>query len=183
MSQHSFAETNDSEQNTDELFITIYGELRKLAASRLAAEASGQSLSPTALVHEVYLRLTGSRMSQGWNDRGHIFGAAAEAMRRILIDRARERQAKKRGGDARRVQLDPEAWCYTAAPDQLIALNESLERFAGDNLQAAELVKLRYFAGLSVEEAADVLQLSRASAYRLWTYAKAWLYRDMQKTA
>lgn len=161
-----------------ELLPLVYDELRKLAAARLAHENPGQTLQATALVHEAYLRLVGSR-PQGWDARAHFFAAAAEAMRRILIDRARRRQARKHGGDLRRVELDDGA-AATEPDDQaaadLLALDEALRQFEREDPAKARLVKLRYFAGLSIREAAAALGVSPATAKRHWTYARAWLY-------
>lgn len=157
----------------DELLPLVYTELRKLAAARLAAEAPGQTLQATALVHEAYLRLVGDE--QPWNSRGHFFAAAAEAMRRILINRARDKGRVKRGGSHRRVDLDQLTDSTTAPADELLDLDEALDRLAASYPQAAELVKLRFFAGLSLDEAASALGLARRSADRQWAFARAWL--------
>jgi RNA polymerase sigma factor (TIGR02999 family) len=154
----------------------VYDELRKLAAQRLAQEKPGQTLQPTALVHEAYLRLVGQGDEPHWDNRGHFFAAAAEAMRRILVENARRKHRLKRGGDWQRV--DPElveAVSYAPSED-LLALDEALDLLAAEDGQKAELVKLRYFAGLSVEEVARCLGISRATADRYWAYARAWLY-------
>jgi RNA polymerase sigma factor (TIGR02999 family) len=153
----------------------VYDELRKLAAARLADERPGQTLSATALVHEAYLRLAGGEASQDWNGRGHFFAAAAEAMRRILINRARDRQRLKRGGDRARVDLDGLADPATAPDADLLDLDGALDRLAGAHPQAAELVKLKFFAGLSLHEAGAALSLPPRSADRLWAFARAWL--------
>jgi RNA polymerase sigma factor (TIGR02999 family) len=158
----------------------VYDELRKLAAAKLAQEQAGQTLQPTALVHEAYLRLVGTSGGPEWNHRGHFFAAAAEAMRRILVENARRKNAAKRGGDRCRVDLDEAA--SAEADEQLLAIDESLGRFAAVDGQAAELVKLRYFAGLTMAEAAAAMGLSERTAARLWTYARAWLRRDVEKT-
>ncbi len=161
-----------------ELLPLVYGELRKLAAVRLAAEAPGHTLQATALVHEAYVRLAGAGPERGWNSRGHFFAAAAEAMRRILIDRAREKIALKRGGGRKRVPLnevDPPAG---TPPEDLLALDEALEQLSSLDPTAAQLVKLRYFAGLSVEEVATTMNLSAATAYRHWAFARAWLHNQ-----
>lgn len=160
----------------EQLLPLVYAELRKLAAARMANESPDHTLQATALVHEAYLRLVGADTAPHWNSRGHFFAAAAEAMRRILIDSARRRTSQKHGGQAERVNLD-EACSMIAAPsDELLALDEALARLAQEDPTKAELVKLRYFAGLSVEEAAGVIGVSRATADRYWSYAKAWLY-------
>ena len=160
-----------------DLLPAVYAELRKLAAARLAADPAGHTLQPTALVHEAYLRLVGGEPADGWNGRGHFFGAAAEAMRRILVERARRRQADKHGGGRARVELPdvPAA----APPDDLLALDEALTRLERHDPAAAALVKLRYFAGLSHQEAAAALGLSRGAADRLWALARAWLLRQL----
>jgi RNA polymerase sigma factor (TIGR02999 family) len=164
-----------------EVLPLVYDELRKLAAARMAEEKPGQTLQATALVHEAYLRLVGN--DQPWNSRGHFFAAAAEAMRRILIERARSAAREKRGGDWRRVdfeELDPTT---SVTPDQLIALDDALERLAMLDPLAGELVKLRYFAGLSLEQAAGATGISTATAYRHWAYARAWLATELLKEA
>ncbi len=151
----------------------VYDELRKLAAARMAAEAPGHTLSATALVHEAYLRLVGDQQFDG---RGHFFAAAAEAMRRILVDHARAKRAEKRGDGAARAGLDPDHLAADAFdPDRWIDLDLALTRFAAIDPTAAELAKLRVFGGLSVEEAGDALGVPRATAFRIWTYARAWL--------
>jgi RNA polymerase sigma factor (TIGR02999 family) len=166
-----------------ELLPLVYDELRKLAATRLAAEKPGQTLEPTALVHEAYLRLVGGAQPQDWNGRGHFFAAAAEAMRRILVERARRKGRIRHGGGLARVDLlDGEI----AAPDdgeQLLRLNDALTRLAAVRPQAEELVKLRFFAGLTLEEVAPILALSPRTARRLWAFAQAWLRRDMERTS
>jgi len=158
-----------------ELLPLVYDELRKLAAARMAAEKPDHTLQPTALVHEAYLRLVGGGQADGWAGRGHFFAAAAEAMRRILIDNARRKRAEKHGGAVRRVDLGRADAVAAASPEDLLALDDVLERLARHDPTAAQLVKLHYFAGLSVEEAGEVLRLSRTSAYRLWTFVRAWL--------
>jgi RNA polymerase sigma factor (TIGR02999 family) len=157
----------------------VYDELRKLAAARLAEERPGQTLQATALVHEAYLRLVGGTQPREWNGRGHFFAAAAEAMRRILVDDARRKQAEKRGGGMRRVGLDataPAAPPDESAADDLLALDEALRQFEAEEPLRARLVKLRYFAGLSIPEAAAALGVSVATAKRHWVYARSWLY-------
>jgi RNA polymerase sigma factor (TIGR02999 family) len=163
---------------TDELFPLVYEELRRLAAHRLAREKPGQTLQATALVHEAYLRLVDVEKSHPWNSRGHFLAAAAEAMRRILIEHARAKYALKRGGHHHRVELD-EDFSSIAAPcdnlDDLLALDEALSRLAKLDAGKAELVKLLYFAGLNLEEAAAALGISRTTAYRHWIFSRAWL--------
>ena len=162
-----------------ELLPLVYDELRKLAASRMAAEAPGQTLQATALVHEAYLRLLGHGHEPHWNSRGHFFAAAAEAMRRILIGNARRQQALKRGGQAKRVELDDLELADRAASDKLLALEDALIRLAEMDPVKAELVKLRYFAGLTIQESAAVLGISTATADRYWAYARAWLQNEV----
>jgi RNA polymerase sigma factor (TIGR02999 family) len=158
----------------DQLLPLVYDALRQLAARKLAHEAPGQTLQPTALVHEAYLRLVGASGEQHWDGRGHFFAAAAEAMRRILIENARRKQRDRHGGGRRRVEL-PDLPVTDQDPDDLLALDDALARLAAEDAAAAEVVKLRLYAGLSVEEAAAALGISRAQAYRHWTYARAWL--------
>ena len=153
----------------------VYDELRKLAAARLADEKPGHTLQPTALVHEAYLRLVGDGQPRGWDGRGHFFAAAAEAMRRILVENARRKTRKKRGGERVRMDLDAVAPAAPALDDDLLDLDEALTRLAEADLAAAELVKLRYFAGLSIPQAAEALGIGARSADRLWAYARAWL--------
>src|SRR6186713_2868917 len=156
-----------------ELLPLVYDELRKLAAARMAAEAPGHTLDATALVHEAYLRLVGTDAAPHWDGRGHFFAAAAEAMRRILVDQARRKQADKRGGPGLRVSLEA-ADAGMAAPDhQLLDIDEALTRLAVEDPQAARLIQLRYFAGLSIEDAAAVVGISRSTAYEHWSYARA----------
>jgi RNA polymerase sigma factor (TIGR02999 family) len=155
-----------------ELLPLVYDELRKLAAARMANERAGQTLDATGLVHEAYLRLVGE---QRFDHRGHFFAAAAEAMRRILVDNARRKQRIRHGGDRERVELDPEMAVSTGSADELVAIDDALTKLATEDTLAAEVAKLRIFTGMSVDEAADALGLSRATAYRHWTYAKAWL--------
>src|SRR5262245_27002791 len=161
-----------------ELLPLIYDELRKLAGQKLAQEKPGQTLQATALVHEAYLRLVGGNEPRQWNGRGHFLAAAAEAMRRILVDRAREKHSQKRGGGGawRQVDLDQAAEVAHDPSEDVVAVSEALDLLAEHDPVKAELVKLRYFAGLSVEEAADLLGVSRATADRYWRYAKTWLY-------
>jgi RNA polymerase sigma factor (TIGR02999 family) len=163
-----------------DLLPLVYDELRKLAASRLADESPGQTLEPTALVHEAYLRLVGGQPN-GWNGRGHFFAAAAEAMRRILVERARRKQRLRHGGGAHRQPLDGLEPAPDPEPDpvDLVALSDALDRLSAASPRRAELVKLRYFVGLTLPEAASVLGVSRSTAEADWTYAKAWLKREM----
>jgi RNA polymerase sigma factor (TIGR02999 family) len=155
-----------------DLLPLVYDELRKLAAARMAAESPDQTLQPTALVHEAYLRLLGDQQFDG---RGHFFAAAAEAMRRILVDAARRKRTHKHGGHRRRVELPDIPARPEVADEQLLALDAALTRLAAEDPVAARVVELRHFAGLSIEDAAAALGLSRATAYRHWTYARAWL--------
>jgi RNA polymerase sigma factor (TIGR02999 family) len=158
-----------------QLLPLVYDELRKLAAHKLAQEKPGQTLEATALVHEAYIRLADADRAQEWSSRGHFFAAAAEAMRRILIDSARRKQAEKHGGGHQRVDFAEAEAVAAAPPEDLLALDEALDRLTQHDPSAGQLVKLCYFAGLSVEEAAEALALSRSNAYRLWTFARAWL--------
>ena len=165
----------------ERLLPLVYAELRKLAAQRLASEKPGQTLEATALVHEAYLRLVDVETPQHWNSRGHFFAAAAEAMRRILVDQARRKQADKHGGGRLRVELTGEPTAPDTTSDDLIALDEALERLEAHEASAARLVKLRYFAGLSHQDAAEALGVSRGAADRLWAVARAWLFRELSK--
>lgn len=157
----------------------LYEELRRLAAARLAKEPEGQTLQATALVHEAYLRLVGTDPAKPWNNRGHFFGAAAEAMRRILVENARRKAAQKRGGEWERVSWTDHDLPMTSADDHILAVHEALDRLEREDPQAAALVKLRFFAGLTGQEAAAALGLAERSATRLWAYARAWLYREL----
>lgn len=163
----------------EQLLPLVYDELRKLAAQKLAQEKAGQTLQPTALVHEAYLRLVDVNEGQAWNSRGHFFAAAAEAMRRILIDNARRKKADKRGGRRARVSLDHVDAVTVAPPDELLALDEALEKLGHHDPVAGQLVKLRYYAGLSLEQAAEALGISSATAYRHWTFGRAWLHGQL----
>ncbi|WP_165250376.1 ECF-type sigma factor [Paludisphaera soli] len=163
----------------DRLLPLVYDELRKLAARRLAHEKPGQTLQATALVHDAYLRLVGAD-DPGWDSRGHFFAAAAEAMRRILVDNARRKRTTKHGGGHRRRDLDEVEIAAGEPTDDLLALDEALARLAAEDPQKAELVKLRYFAGLTIEEAAQALGISAATAKRYWAYARAWLFRAVE---
>lgn len=163
------------------LFPLVYEELRRLARAQLANERNGHTLQPTALIHEAYLRLTGGT-NQRWDGRGHFFAAAAEAMRRILVDSARRKQRLKRGGGQERVELDDACLATNLPPDELLMLHDAIDSLSAHDAPAAELVKLRYFVGLTIDEAADSLKLSRTTAYRHWTYARAWLISQVQRT-
>jgi len=162
----------------NELLPLVYDELRKLAAQKMERETPGQTLQAMALVHEAWLRLGGDDQP-AWDNRGHFFAAAAEAMRRILIDNARRKQALRHGGGAQRVNLDALELAANTDDEQLLALNEALKQFAAHDARKAELVKLRFFAGLTNEQAAQVLGVSEPTAKRDWAYARAWLFRAM----
>src|SRR5262249_23669358 len=168
-------------QATEELLPLVYDELRKLAAAKLAKEQPGQTLQATALVHEAYLRLVGPDAEQNWDHRGHFFAAAAEAMRRILIEGARGKARAKRGGRRLRVDIDPADMVAPMAADDLLALDEAMARFAAQDPVRAKLVQLRFYVGLSNEEAAAALGISAATAKRYWRYARAWLHREISK--
>jgi RNA polymerase sigma factor (TIGR02999 family) len=160
-------------QAAEQLLPLVYDELRRLAARKLALEKPGQTLEATALVHEAFLRLVDVDKARGWNSRGHFFAAAAEAMRRILIERARSKGRQKWGGDWRRVDFDNLDLFTSVTPDQLLSLDEEIDRLAAEDPTAATLVRLRYYAGLSLEQAAEPLAISIATAYRHWSYARA----------
>jgi RNA polymerase sigma factor (TIGR02999 family) len=163
----------------EQLLPLVYDELRKLAAARLAHEKPGQTLQATALVHDAYVRLVGNEAPQRWNSRGHFFAAAAEAMRRILVENARHKASLKQGGGRQRVTLDP-ACAETEPPSlDLLALDEALTKLAGIEPAKAELVTLRYFAGLTMPEAAAAMEVSLATAERYWTFARSWLYAEL----
>ena len=164
----------------DQLMQAVYNELRALAAAKLAGEGENRTLQPTALVHEAWLRLGGDQQTP-WRNRAHFFSAAAEAMRRILIDRARHRRRVRRGGGQRPLNLDAVEEPATAADaEHVLAVDEALERFAAEDAERAELVKLRYFIGLTLAETAQVLGISESTAKRWWTFARAWLYREIR---
>jgi RNA polymerase sigma factor (TIGR02999 family) len=165
----------------EQLLPLVYDELRRLAAQKMAQEAPGQTLQATALVHEAYLRLVDVDKAQQWNSRGHFFAAAAEAMRRILIEVARSKAREQRGGDWQRVDFEDLNAATSVSPDQLVALDDALVRLAELDSLAGELVKLRYFAGLSLGQAAVALDISTATAYRHWAYARAWLRSELLK--
>ena len=158
----------------------VYDELRKLAAAKLACEKPGQTLQATALVHDAYLRLVDVEQVQHWNSRRHFFGAAAEAMRRILVDRARRKRRPMHGGDRQRVELDDACAAAEIRLDEVLAVDEALTELADESPEKAELVKLRYFAGMSLVEAAESLGISRATASRHWAYAKVFLYCELE---
>jgi RNA polymerase sigma factor (TIGR02999 family) len=167
----------------EQLLPLVYDALRRLAAERMMQETPGQTLQATALVHEVYLRLVGTEQRQHWDSRGHFFAAAAEAMRRILIENARRKRRLKHGGDFKRVDLDQACVVADSKNDDILALDEAIAKLAREDPKKAELVKLRYFAGFSVDEAADLLGISRAMAKRHWSYARAWLYAALEDSA
>lgn len=160
----------------------VYDELRKLAAARMVEEAPGNTLNATALVHEAYLRLVGPADAPCWDSRGHFFAAAAEAMRRILVDQARRKKATRHGGGLIRLDLEPDLASAPQPREDLIALDQALDQLAGEDPVKAELVKLRYFAGLTLEEAAKALGISARTAGRHWSYARAWLRRAVERT-
>jgi RNA polymerase sigma factor (TIGR02999 family) len=176
------SQINDGDPSAaEQLLPLVYEELRKLAAAKMAQERPDQTLQATALVHEAYIRLVDVEKFQSWDSRGHFFTAAAEAMRRILIDRARQRMAQKRGANPQRISLEDAGLMVEAEPERLLALNDAIDRLEAEDPHAAEIVKLHVFAGLSVDEAGESLQISHSTAYRHWTYARAWLrtrFRD-----
>ena len=167
------------QESAARLLPLVYDELRRLAAQHLANEAPGQTLQPTALVHEAFLSLVGPADGERWRDRGHFFAAAAQAMRHILVDNARRKHRPKHGGGRQRVELLEDVPALPTAENDLLALDEALTRLAEQDPDAAALVQVRYFAGLSIEEAANSLGISRATAYRHWTFARAWLMREL----
>jgi RNA polymerase sigma factor (TIGR02999 family) len=162
-----------------ELLSLVYEELRRLAAAKMASEAPGHTLQPTALVHEAWLRLT-SDDKRKWNDRTHFFAAAAEAMRRILVDNARRKRAERHGGGQQRVDMPNIASAVLETDDKVLAVNEALEKFAVLDPQKAELVKLRYFVGMTLEQAAEALDISERTAKRYWALARAWLHEEIK---
>jgi len=168
-------------QAGNQLLPLVYDELRRLAAAKMARESAGHTLQPTALVHEAWLRLVGNE-SQQWNGRAHFFGAAAEAMRRILIENARRKQAARHGGGQARLDINEIEIAATAKDDELLSVSEALEKLAARDKQKAELVKLRYFAGLTTEEAAEVLGVSVPTADRWWNFSRAWLFEEIQRS-
>ncbi len=164
-----------------QLLPLVYDELRRLAAQRMAQEKPGQTLQPTALVHEAYLRLVGSGEERHWESRGHFFAAAAEAMRRILVENARRKRSLKRGGDRQRLDLDLEQPVEDERSAPLLALDEALDRLEARDADKAQLVKLRYFAGMTIEQAAETLGVSVTTANRWWSYARAWLHEEIRR--
>ena len=165
-----------------QLLQLVYDDLRRLAARRLAHEAPGQTLQPTALVHEAYLRLVGDKNATSWDGRGHFFAAAAEAMRRILVENARRKRRLKRGGGRERLPLEEAELLAPEPREDILALDEALKELAATDRAAADLVQLRYFGGLSIPDAAQVLGVSPRTAKRLWTFARAWLFERLQGT-
>lgn len=170
----------DTGSAAEDLMPLVYEELRKLAASKMAKEAPGQTLQATALVHEAWLRV--SNGDQAWDNRGHFFAAAAEAMRRILVDNARRKKAMKHGGNMERVDIEGVNVVADSDDDELLAVHEVLDELAKEDPVVAKLVKLRFFAGLTIDDAALALDVSRSTAKRHWTYARAWLYRAVKRT-
>ncbi len=168
-------------QAAEKLLPLVYDELRKLAAAKMAKEDPGQTLQATALVHEAYIRLVDTDQAQHWNSRGHFFGAAAEAMRRILTENARRKATEKRGGHVPKIDIDGLGIAGGASPEQLFAIDEAVSQLAALDPVAGEIVKLRYFAGLSVEQSAAALGISAKTAYRHWNYARAWLHSELMK--
>ena len=162
-----------------QLLPLVYDELRRLAAQRLAQEKPGPTLEATGLVHEAYIRLVGPDQGKRWDNRGHFFAAAAEAMRRILVENARRKKALRRGGGRHRQDLQPAEPEAPRLSDDILALDEALERLAAKDYAKAELVKLRYFAGLTMEQTAELLGISVATAHRWWNYARAWLHQEL----
>jgi RNA polymerase sigma factor (TIGR02999 family) len=167
-------------QAAEELLQLVYQELRRIAAHQMAREAAGHTLQATALVHEMWLRLVASNQ-QSWQNRAHFFAAAAEAMRRILVDHARRKQSQKRGRGIEHEELNESTLVLAAPPDELLAVHEALDKLAQEEATAAELVKLRYFVGMTMEEAATALELAPRTAERLWTYARVWLRREIRR--
>jgi RNA polymerase sigma factor (TIGR02999 family) len=175
------AASRGERQAARQLLPLVYDELRRLARRNLAGEAAGQTLDATALVHEAYLRLVGRDAEQPWDGRGHFFAAAAESMRRILVENARRKHRLKHGGDLARQDLDPDQIAAPESPAELLAVDQALDRLAQSDPVAAKLVELRYFAGLSIPQVGDVLGMSPRSADRLWAYARAWLRRELRR--
>jgi RNA polymerase sigma factor (TIGR02999 family) len=176
------ASTESGPGSATQLLPLVYDELRRLAARKLAGEKAGQTLQATALVHEAWLRLSGTKQIQ-WNDRTHFFATAAEAMRHILIDNARRKLTLRHGAAAERANLESLNLASEMPDDQLLAVNEALDKLEAHDKEKAELVKLRFFAGLTLEEAAGVLSISKATAKRHWAYARAWLFRELKAAA
>ena len=167
----------------EQLLPLVYDELRKLAAAKMAQENPGQTLQATALVHDAYIRLVDVEKAQHWNSRGHFFGAAAEAMRRILVENARRRSAEKRGGDRQRIELDPALLVASGSgrDKRLLAIDDALTRLEQQYPEKAQLVKLRFFAGLTIADAAAAMGISDTTAHRYWAYARAWIQREMSE--
>jgi len=165
----------------EELLPLVYEELRRIAAHKMGHESPGHTLQATALVHEAWLRLTGASQ-QSWQNRAHFFGAAAEAMRRILVEHARRKQSLKRGAGAQHLELDESLLVVSAPPDELLAVNDALDKLAAEDPTAAQLVKLRYFVGMNMEEAASAIGLPKRTAESVWTYARTWLFREIRRT-
>ena len=177
------AAQNGDPTAAEQLLPLVYDELRRVAAHKMANEAAGHTLQPTALVHEAWLRLNGGNQAGQWNGRAHFFGAAAEAMRRILIERARSKATVKRGSGWERVDLEKVDIAAEANSDTLLFVNEALEKLQREDPEAADLIKLRFFGGLTLEEAGEVLGFSERTAKRVWAFARAWLYAEMRKLA
>ena len=169
------------QQAASELLPVVYDELRKLAAVKLANEKPGQTLQATALVHDAYIRLVDGSKVKNWNSRGHFFAAAAEAMRRILVENARRKMREKHGGQQSKIAIEDFEIGVNSPPDELLRLNEILDELAKVDAPTAELVKLHCFAGLSIEQAADVMRIPHRTAYRDWSYARAWLFRNLEQ--
>jgi len=163
----------------EQLLPLVYDELRKLAAAKLAQEKPGQTLQATALVHDAFIRLVDTEKAQHWDSRGHFFSAAAEAMRRILVERARSKGRQKRSRDLHRIDIDSIDLVVNATPDQLLAIDEAMDKLQREDPAIFELVRLRYFAGLTIEQAACALGVSAATAYRHWNYARSWLHSEL----
>ena len=168
------------QQASEDLLPLVYDELRKLAAHRLAKEPPGQTLQATALVHDAFVRLVDAKQQQRWNSRGHFFGAAAEAMRRILVEKARRKKRIKHGGEFERQEFDEAEIVADDIKHDLVALDEALDRLKEIDPVKSKLVELRFFAGMTVDEAAQILDISAITAKRYWRYARAWLYREIQ---
>jgi RNA polymerase sigma factor (TIGR02999 family) len=166
---------------SEQLLPLVYGELRRLASAKLAREAAGSTLQPTALVHEAYLRLVGDGRDRQWQNRAHFFGAAAEAMRRVLVEHARQKRSQKRGGGLVRHSVDDLLLAAPEPDEDLVALDEALRRLAEKDHLKARLVELRYFAGTTLDEAAEILEISPTTAKRAWAFARAWLFREMTR--
>lgn len=166
-------------QAADQLLPAVYDELRRLAAYKMAGEARSHTLQPTALVHEAWMRLSAPHQ-RNWENRAHFFSSAAEAMRRILVEHARRRQSLKRGGGAEQVALEESSIVLAAPPDELLAVHEALDKLEQDDPKAADLVKLRYFVGMTMDEAAAALGMAKRTAEGLWTYARVWLHKEIR---